>query len=103
MFYTQLYYDIELAYRVCEIDEHPIDQMEKMGYKIIAGVPDSSVPCWWFTVEQDVLSDKEKPIYLKPFKYNYNYWHNKCYKTCDFFKKDRECCDGGFSCKKNEQ
>lgn len=103
MQYTQLYYDIELAYCACNIDEHPIDQMEKLGYKIIAGVPQSLGPCWWFTVEQDVLLDEEKPIYLKPFKYNYDYWHNKCYKTCEFFKKEPGCCGGGFSCKKENE
>ena len=63
MSYTQLSYDIELACCVCKINEHPIDQMKKMGYKIIAGVPQSLGPCWWFTVEQDVLLDEEKPIY----------------------------------------
>ena len=100
MSYTQLSYDIELACHVCNVNEHPIDQMGKMGYKIIAGVPQSLGPCWWFTVEQDVLLDEEKPIYLRTFKYNYDYWHNKCYKTCDFFKKDPGCCGGGFSCKR---
>lgn len=100
MSYIQLSYDVELAYFVCKIDEHPIKQMEKMGYKIIAGAPQTLH--WFFTVEQDVLSDEEKPIYLKPFKYNYNYWHNKCHKTCDFFKENPGCCEGGFLCKRND-
>ena len=98
MSYKQLFYDIELAYCVHKIDAHPYDQMEKLGYKVIAGVPQSLGPCWWFTVEHDVLSDIEKPSYLRSFKYNYNYWHNKCWETCDFFQKNPGCCSGGFNC-----
>ena len=97
MSYKQLFYDIELAF-INKINVHPIDQMEKLGYKVIAGIPLDLGPCWWFTVEEDVLSDIEKPDYLRSFKYNYNYSHNKCWKTCDFFRKNPDCCSQGFDC-----
>ena len=100
MNYIQLRYDLELAIRVYHIREHPIDHMKSLGYNVIAGVPQSIGECWWFTVEREIMLDIERPDYLIPMKYNYDYWHGGCHKNCDFFKEDPCCCSGGFNCKK---
>ena len=67
----QLCYDMITAYSL-GIQDHPIQQMKNLGYKIIAGVPQTIGDCWWFTV-QDVIYPL--PKYLSKMQYDFDYWH----------------------------
>lgn len=51
---------------------HPIKQMEALGYKIIASVPQSIADQWWFTVEEII---EPLPPYLERMEYNFEKWH----------------------------
>jgi hypothetical protein len=95
--YCQLHYDLRGAYEY-GVKIHPQEQMQKLGYKVIGSVPQSIGDCWWFTVEEFVGSF---PPYLSKMKYNYEYWHENCWKNCEYFKENSSCCFGGNSCKKN--
>jgi len=90
-------------------NEHPVDKMKQLGFKIICAVPRDITDSWWFCVED---FDFDLPPYLsfmnKPF--NLNYWAYGCWKNCEYFKKafDGEkfyydyCCYGGTKCLKGD-
>lgn len=98
MEYIQLHYDVIDAFNE-GITDLPIKQMLKLGYHLIGSVPQSLGDCWWFTVEEKI---EPSPSYLREIHYNFDYWHNRCYASCDYFKKDPCCCNGGFTCSKGE-
>lgn len=56
------------------IDIHPQEQMKKLGYKVIASVPQSVADCWWFTVEDFI---EPLPKYLAKIEYDFEYWHKR--------------------------
>ena len=95
--YKQLKYNIMTAVLDCGINDHPQTQMKKLGYKVLGSVPQSIADCWWFTVEDYI---EPLPPYLTKMNYNYDYWHNDCYRDCEHFENNSSCCFGGVSCKK---
>ena len=95
--YKQLKYDVMMAGLMCGVNKHPQKQMKELGYNVIGSVPQTISDSWWFTVEEYI---EPLPKYLSKFEYNFNYWHNDCYKDCEYFKKDSRCCFGGRNCKK---
>ena len=70
--YKQLRYDCIDAYIKCGIYEHPERQMKKLGYKVIASVPQSIADQWWFTVEEIIYP---LPMYLTEMSYDFEKWH----------------------------
>lgn len=103
-----LFYDLWTA-NDCGIKEHPQAYMLN-NFKVIHSVPQSIAGGWWFCVED---FDFELPEFLTEMKpYNLNYWKDKCYNNCDFFKRsfdcttqkrdDRYCCCGGYNCLKEK-
>ena len=93
----------QVSYSIIEaiysgIHEYPSEQMKKLGFKVIAAVPQTIYESIWFTVE-DYIDDM--PSYISKFKYNYEYWHNGCWKECDYFKQNASCCHGGEHCLKS--
>lgn len=67
----QIKYDLIDAYH-CGIKQHPQDQMEDLGYEVVAAVPQSIGDCWWFTVKDFI---EPLPGYLRKIYYDYNHWH----------------------------
>ena len=53
------------------IHEHPIKQMEKLGYKILHGVPQTIGDQWWFTVDRRI---DPLPEYLEVMEYDLKDW-----------------------------
>lgn len=97
--YKQVCYHYETAIRECNECGNALDVMQRLGFKIIASVPQSMTDCIWFTVE-DYIDDM--PYYINKMQYNFDYWHNKCWKECEYFQKDSSCCYGGEYCLKDE-
>ena len=95
--YKQLRYDIIDAGINHNINIHPVHQMEKLGYEIIGAIPQSLGDQWWLTVKEIIYP---LPSYLEVMSYNFDYWHNKCHKNCEYFEKDTKCCWGGSKCVK---
>lgn len=54
------------------IKVHPETQMRKLGFKLIAAVPQSLCDEWWFTVEDNSI---ELPEYIREADYDFGYWH----------------------------
>lgn len=54
------------------IKNHPEIQMKKLGFKLIAAVPQTICDEWWFTVED---SNIELPEYIIEAGYDFGYWH----------------------------
>ena len=46
----EVIYKLFVAYD-CGITEHPQEQMEKLGYKVIKAEPQTLGECWFFWVE----------------------------------------------------
>lgn len=92
--YKQVSYSAETAYYY-GVTERPDRQMEKLGFKIIAAVPQTLYGSIWFTVEKLI---ENLPEYITEIHYNFDYWHNECYKNCEHFKQDHSCCYGGEYC-----
>lgn len=67
--YVQLRYQLQDAVGCL----HPTKQMEKLGYKIIACVPQSIADQWWFTVEEII---EPLPHYLERMEYDFEKWHS---------------------------
>ena len=53
------------------IHEHPIKQMEKLGYKILHGVPQTIGDQWWVTVDRLI---EPLPKYLEVMEYDLKDW-----------------------------
>lgn len=70
--YKQLRYDCLGAILRDGIDEHPERQMTKLGYKVIAGVPQGIAEQWWFTVEEIIYP---LPAYLTEMTYDFAHYH----------------------------
>lgn len=95
--YKQLRYDLLTASFECKEYRHPQRVMQELGYKIIGAVPQSIADQWWFTVEDYI---EPLPPYLSKMTYNFDWWHNHCYRECECYKKDENCCMGGYRCVK---
>lgn len=72
--YVQEYNQLKYWMRLAETRLHPVAQMEKLGYKIIAGVPQSIGEQWWFTVEEII---EPLPPYLERMEYDFEKYHGK--------------------------
>ena len=96
--YNQLFYDVWTASNE-GINEHPQKQMKNLGYEVLDAVPQSICDGWWFTVKEFI---EPLPKYLSKMTYNFDYWHNDCWKDCEYFEmaNDSEvyCCYGGHNC-----
>lgn len=92
--YKQVSYSLECAFR-SGVSEIPYKQMETLGFKIVASVPQSFYGSIWFTVENLV---ENMPEYISEMRYNFDYWHNHCYKNCEHFRRNPSCCYGGERC-----
>lgn len=94
----QLFYSIRDAHEN-GIHEHPQTQMKKLGYQVIGSVPQSLYDGWWFTVKEFI---EPLPEYLCKMNYNFDYWHNDCWKKCEYFDAANGsgplCCYGGSAC-----
>lgn len=96
--YKQVSYSLQAAFE-CGVTVHPQIQMKNLVFNVLASVPQSIYDSWWFTVE-DYIEDM--PDYIHKIEYNYDYWHNGCWKECKYFKENASCCYGGRDCLKNE-
>lgn len=65
--HKQLFYSIETAHYE-GIDEHPLDVMKKLGYKIIHSEPNTFLGSWNFTVENFI---EPLPKYLSKTVYDF--------------------------------
>lgn len=92
--YKQLRYSMRTAFDI-GITDHPQKVMREMGYTVLGAVPQSVYEQWWFTVEDFI---EPLPEFLSEITYNFDYWHNECYRTCEEFKNNPSCCSGGFNC-----
>lgn len=103
--YKQLFYDIRSAYEE-GVRVHPQEQMKNLGYECLDAAPQSLYDGWWFTVKDFI---EPLPSYLTKMEYNFEYWHNDCWKDCEYFKIAKGngslCCYGGTRCikEKSEQ
>lgn len=99
--YNQLFYDLITADDM-GIHKHPQEQMKILGYEVLDAVPQSLYDGWWFTVKEFI---EPLPKYLSKITYNFDYWHNDCWKDCKYFNMAKGtgplCCYGGHSCIKN--
>lgn len=94
--YPQLNFDLMTAQLDYGVTERADEHMRKLGYEIIGAVPQSVGDCWWFTVREII---EPLPEYLRPMKYNFNYWHKHCWRDCEFWENNISC-SGGFKCRK---
>ena len=96
--YKQLRYSLQEAYEY-GAKEHPQKQMKLLGYEVLDAVPQSAYGSWWFTVKEII---EPLPPYLNLITYNYEYWHNDCWKNCEYFEESHGsgqlCCYGGSDC-----
>lgn len=99
MEYKQVCYSIETAEN-CGEKRNPYEVMKSLGFKIVASVPQTLYNTVWFTVEDYV---ENPPEFITKMWYNFDYWHNDCYKNCEYFKKDNTCCCGGEDCQKSQR
>lgn len=96
--YKQVSYNVVRAHYAGE-DGNPYTVMQKLGFEIIDCVPQTLYDSIWFTVKDYI---KDMPNYISEMQYNYDYWHNKCWKNCEHFEKDHSCCYGGDYCLKSD-
>lgn len=67
----QVNYDV-IGASLSGVTKHPLQDMEDLGFTVLAGVAQTIGDCWWFTVEKLV---EHLPSYVKPMNYDYEYWH----------------------------
>ena len=71
--YVQLSYCYRTAGEM-GVRGHANQQMIKLGYNVIAGVPQSMGDCYWYTVEKLI---EPLPEYLRVIEYDFEHWHGK--------------------------
>ena len=56
------------------ITNHPVKQMNELGYNIIAVVPQTIADQWWFSVDELI---EPLPPYLEVMEYDFEKYHGE--------------------------